>query len=90
MQPELAALLLFARERGLTSVKRLAAAANLSVEQAELLICRALATLIRRGYQGAALCELFSVTPEQLSRAAKAPAFGPDFQPIGAWAWGRC
>lgn len=83
-----AARLLFFREHGFTSVRRLAAAVELPVERVENLMCRALATLLR-GYPPEQLCATFTLTPEQLDRAAKAPAFGQAFRPIGEWRWRR-
>jgi hypothetical protein len=82
-----AALLLFARERGATSVRRLALAAGLPVPLVEARICSALSTLLARGYSREFLCEKFSVTAEQLERASRAPALGDAFQPTFGFLW---
>lgn len=81
------AWVLFLRERGATSVARLAAAAQLPFELAELLLCRGLATLVQRGYPAAQLCAVFSLRPDQLARAAKARPFGEAFEPLGEQRW---
>jgi hypothetical protein len=78
---EQAALLLFRRERGATSVSRLARAAELPVALVEDLLCRAIATLVARGYSHEFLCMNFTLTPEQLDRAAITPPFGSQFEP---------
>jgi hypothetical protein len=82
---EQAAFLLVCRQCGSTSARRLARAAELSVALVETLLCRALATLVARGYPAGWLCQNFTLTPEQLTRAAKAPPFGPEFEPTGVW-----
>jgi hypothetical protein len=84
---EQAAALLFFRERGCTSVRRLAELEALPVAVVETALCRALSTLVARGYPPQWLCETFTLTPEQLERAAKAPVFGPEFEPRGVWRW---
>lgn len=63
---------------------RLAAEAGLPVERTELLMCRGLSTLVARGYPAEELCEIYRVTPEQLSRAAMVPVFSTIFEPIAA------
>jgi hypothetical protein len=80
-----AAQLLFFREHGFTSVRGLAAAMQLRVAVVELLLCRGLVTLLLRGYPSEWLCEIFSVSPQQLARAGAFTAFGESFQPIGVW-----
>jgi hypothetical protein len=40
-------------------------------------------SLLARGYPLEQLCERFTVTPEQLARAARAPPFDEAFQPLG-------
>jgi hypothetical protein len=82
-----AARLLFFREHRFTSVRRLAALMELPVERVELLMCRGLSTLVACGYPPEELCEVFSLTPEQLARSATTPAFSEAFKPLGAW---RC
>jgi hypothetical protein len=77
-----AARLLHCRRLGVISVRRLAAEAGLPVERTELLMCRGLSTLIARGYPAEELCEIYRVTPEQLSRAATVPAFSSIFEPL--------
>ena len=79
-----AARLLRYRQRGLTSLRAVAAEMGLPVERAELLICRGLSTLLARGYPAEDLCETYRVTPEQLSRVATVPAFSSAFEPLTA------
>ena len=79
-----AARLLHRRKLGVTSVRLLAAEMGLTVERAELLICRGLSTLLARGYPAEDLCETYYVTPEQLSRMATVPAFSSAFEPLDA------
>lgn len=81
---ELAAALLFFRQRGgFTSARRLAQLAKLPLQSVETALCRGLSTLVQRGHSQAQLCEVFTLTPEQLERAAKASAFGKGFKPVG-------
>jgi hypothetical protein len=77
-----AARLLHRRELGFTSFRLLAAETGLSVERAELLLCRGLSTLLARGYPAEDLCETYRVTRQQLSRVATLPAFSSAFEPI--------
>jgi len=85
LTPEVqAARLLHCRCLGIISVRRLAAEAGLPVERTELLMCRALSTLIARGYPAEELCETYRVTPEQLSRASMVPVFSGRFEPLAA------
>jgi hypothetical protein len=77
-----AARLLHCRYLGIISVRRLAAEAGLPIERTELLMCRGLSTLIARGYPAEELCEIYRVTPDQLSRAARVPVFSSIFQPL--------
>ena len=79
-----AARVLHRRELGFTSVRLLAAETGLPVERTELLICRALSTLLARGYPAEDLCETYRVTPKQLSRVATVPAFSSAFEPLAA------
>lgn len=81
----LAARLLFHREHGFTSAKRLAAASELPLERVELLLCRGLSTLSARGWSAEELCETFTLTPEQFGRAVQAPTFGASFRPLCHW-----
>jgi hypothetical protein len=84
---EQAATLLFFRERGCRSVRRLAELEALPVAVVETALCRALSTLVARGYSAEWLCETFTLTSEQLARAQKAPPFGEAFDPLGWWRW---
>jgi hypothetical protein len=43
--------------------------------------CRAVSTLVSRVYPAEWLCATFTLTPEQLARAAKAPPFDESFRP---------
>ena len=79
-----AARLLHRRKLGVASVRCLAAEMGLPVVRAELLLCRALSTLLARGYPAEDLCETYRVTPEQLSRVATVPAFSSTFEPLAA------
>jgi hypothetical protein len=79
---ERAAALLFYRERGCVSVRRLAELEELPLALAETLLCRGLATLVARSYPAEWLCERFSASPEQLATAATAPPFGEGFRPL--------
>jgi hypothetical protein len=82
---EQAAFLLFRRELGETSVARLARGALLPVAVVEEMLCRALSTLLARGCPAEFLCDTFSLSQAQLARAAKAPPFGPEFEPRSLW-----
>jgi hypothetical protein len=73
---ELAADLLFYREQGCRSARRLAELQELPLALVETLLCRGLATLVSRGFPP----ELLSA--EQLARAAQAPQFGESFRPL--------
>ena len=53
-------------------------------EDAELLICRGLSTLLARGYPAEDLCYTYRVTPAQLSRVATVPAFSSTFKLLAA------
>lgn len=77
-----AARLLHRRKLGSTSVRLLAEEMGLPVERAELLMCRGLSTLLARGYPAEDLCEMYRLTPEQLSRAAMVPVFSTTFEPL--------
>lgn len=77
-----AARLLHGRQQGVTSMHHLAAEVGLSVERAELLVCRGLSTLLGRGYAVEELCETYRVTAEQLSRVATVPPFSGMFRPL--------
>ena len=77
-----AARLLHCRYLGITSVRRLAVEAGLPIERTELLMCRGLSTLVARGYPAEELCEIYRVTPDQLSRAAMVPVFSSVFEPL--------
>ena len=79
-----AARLLFYRQRGVTSIRLLATDVGLPIERAELLMCRGLSTFISRGYPAEELCEMYRVTPEQLSRVATVPVFSSTFEPLAA------
>jgi hypothetical protein len=79
-----AARLLYYRRRGVTSIRLLATHVGLPIERAELLMCRGLSTLISRGYPAEELCEMYRVTPEQLSRVATVPVFSSTFEPLAA------
>ncbi|HKD52836.1 MAG TPA: hypothetical protein VKB72_01345 [Steroidobacteraceae bacterium] len=79
-----AARLLYYRQRGVISVRLLATVVGLPIERAELLMCRGLSTLISRGYPAEELCEMYRVTPEQLSRVATVPVFSGTFEPLAA------
>ena len=57
--------------------------------RSENLMCRGLATLVARHYPAEHLCSRFRLTPEQLDRAATAPAFSQAFMPLGEWRWHR-
>jgi hypothetical protein len=86
---EQASALLFHREWGFVSAARLAAAMDppLALELVETALCRGLATMLSRGYPAEHLCRRFTLTPEQLARAAAAPALGPAFRPLCDWRW---
>ncbi len=77
----LAASLLFFRECGCTSERRLAELEELPLALVGTLLCRALSTLVARGYKKEWVCATLTLKPEQLARASLAPPFGPEFQP---------
>ena len=77
-----ASRLLWFRERGYRNIGRLAQLEEMPPKVVEKLLCRAISTLVARGYSREWICQSFALTAEQLAAAVEAPPFGAEFEPI--------